>query len=311
MNIITVVKKSLLFLLFLCTFNQSAGSVQTAPQTQPNKIDIAQELTVLGELTSLKLSNPVLLLVLFHFVKLFIHECGHGFVAEALDPGSFKGIDFLANSQTMNDLANHRGNHKPMVKLGKVNLYCNGILAVWQRDWSKIDWESEKGRRNILISKLAGPLTGVALCNLILYTINICTQYSKEKKLLVSAKKGFLNLYSPFQTILTTEQLSFQSKRFLINLSFIISLFLIEEIFYGFLPNKYGLSGLMTGGSGDGIELWRDIIFQKNHKSLLHNMSIGCAVVEWSCYGYLLHKYRTALDDLSLLSAKISDGVTL
>lgn len=95
----------------------------------------------------------------------------------------------------------------------------------------------------------AGGLCAAAMLYGLLSVISTYAHFDGNKSLISTAITGLKNGVSPFDTILTAENLSFEKKRLLLNISFIICTSIIFNIFYGCTPWL---------GQGDGISIWRD-----------------------------------------------------
>lgn len=289
------IKKILLAIFLVFTLNNNSGLAQPIPPNQTSEIK-ALSLSLINEITSLKLSNPLIIYGLFNFVELFLHECGHGLMSMAFDLDSFEGIHLLCSPKNWNT-------HNPLINLGKLKIHGNGLANLTHFKYAF------KEKYINLLRLAAGPLTGILICHLALFTINLYTQYLDKKGIFQAAKSGISNLYSPFQTILNNKHLSIESKHILINLSFVVLLILIRELFYGATPNRYGLSGLRLGSYrnaiGDGVSLWKEFILNKNQPSWLNDISIVSAILEWCSYGYLLIKYAKALKILDQAQQQI------
>jgi hypothetical protein len=288
------IKKTLAVIFIVFSLNTIYGLTQPIPSTQTSEIkDIS--LSLIKEITLLKLSNPVILYEIFNFIELFLHECGHGLTSMSFASDSFEDIHLLCSPQNWNT-------HTPLINLGKLKIHGNGLARL-----THFNYDFKEKYKNLL-RLIAGPLTGLFICHLALFGVNFYAQYSDKKEIIQSAKSSLSKLYSPFKTILNAEHLSIKSKRFLLNLSFVASFSLIKGLFYGATPNCYGLSGLKLGSYrnaiGDGVGLWKEFILDKNQLSWLNDISIGSAVLEWCSYVYLLIKYANGLVALGKIPPK-------
>ena len=135
----------------------------------------------------------------------------------------------------------------------------------------------------------AGGATAALFLTGCLGVITTYCAYEKEQGLKPALWQGIKNIGSPFQAIITAEQLSHAQKRLLINTCFCIGISLIFNIFYGLTP--YPLA------PGDGTDLWEKYIgVTGTPLTALKIMSLAGA---WGSWLWLAKKYYDAHKQLA------------
>jgi hypothetical protein len=84
----------------------------------------------------------------------------------------------------------------------------------------------------------------------LLSAITAYCSYCDNKSLYEIIIGSFYNGCSPFQYVINTKNLSFTQKRILLNISLILSLFMVQQIFYGCTPD-------IRHNDNDGTILWQ------------------------------------------------------
>jgi hypothetical protein len=163
--------------------------------------------------------------------------------------------------------------------LGNMHFYkrfpwVDGQTEMWLQGAKHDKWVHEK---KAFYTAAGGVSVAAFLYSALIAMMAYCSyRDGKEAGVLGTSWRKAL---SPFVSILETQNLSFQKKRFLMNLTFIMCISLIFNLMYGLLPL----------GAGDGMAIWKDEIgLSDKNLSVLQGVTVvsyvGCLIWLLKCF---------------------------
>lgn len=174
-----------------------------------------------------------------------VHESGHAVAASNLYTLNHFPDIHIGSTNPQND------QDKKLFSLGRFHFYKNLIWTSGQTNYNFMYGANrDSSLKDALITAAGGASAALLLYALITSITTYCSlrdDYSFE-----GLKKGLINSFSPFKTIINARNLTHPQKRFFTNAVLIIGISLFFNIFYGLTPSPIF--------RGDGSYLWEDLI---------------------------------------------------
>ncbi len=279
----------ILFLLFL------SSPLVHASEIDLNNLDAILEQTSSENSNVTRLQDELFLdIVQIELLEVFIfsmtkviHKLGHTITAEALF-----GTD--DSTQIHIGIRNWEG-IKKLFSHGNMHIYeteCwhrNFVMHKHRKDTNSIHPDLKLG-----IVKAAGGLSSAILAYSLLVAIAAYSSYCDGRNLYEIMFKSFINGTSPFEHILSAKNLTYRSKKILLNSVFVVCLALIYNIFIACTPYR----------SNDGSEIWEKCMNVTGTPLKIAN--IVSTLGAWSCWIFLIKKYCQARKELSPEDSKIA-----
>jgi hypothetical protein len=211
------------------------------------------------------------------------HEVGHLIAAQHL-------LEVRPNEPIYIDIGTITPEKTPLLfSLGNMRFYKDLPWTKGQTWCPKSVKKGSEAHENLYtgIVTIAGGVSGAAFLYSLLMLITAYCAYCDDKGLTEITLKSFNNAAHPFSYIVNTKSLSDGKKRFLLNATFVIGLYIIYNLFYGCTPYH----------SGDGVKIWkRNLGVTGSSLEFVHFLS---SLGAWGSWALLAKNYCEARKKLS------------